>query len=95
MTASEKSKKIPLRRCVGCGESFPKKELIRVVRDKEGSVTLDFVGKKAGRGAYLCKKTACFKKAQKAKRLEGNLECTIPEEVYEALSLQLAEHESN
>ena len=87
-------KKIPQRRCVGCGESFPKKELIRVVRDKDGSVSLDFVGKKAGRGAYLCKNTACFKKAQKAKRLESNLECAIPEEVYEGLSLQLAEHES-
>lgn len=94
MAASEKIKKVPLRRCVGCGESFVKKELIRVVRDKDGNVSLDFVGKKAGRGAYLCKKTACFKKAQKAKRLEGNLECVIPEEVYEALSLQLSQHES-
>ena len=87
-------KKIPMRQCLGCREMHPKKELIRVVRDKDGSVSLDFVGKKAGRGAYLCKNTACFKKAQKAKRLESNLECAIPEEVYEGLSLQLAEHES-
>jgi predicted RNA-binding protein YlxR (DUF448 family) len=92
--AAEKMKKIPQRRCVGCGESFPKKELIRVVRDKEGAVSLDFVGKKAGRGAYLCKNVACFKKAQKAKRLENNLECVIPDEVYERLSLQLASYES-
>ena len=94
MAANEKVKKIPQRRCVGCGESFPKKELIRVVRDKDGIVSLDFTGKMAGRGAYLCKNTLCFKKAQKAKRLESNLECTIPEAVYDALSLELAQHES-
>ena len=95
MAVGEKIKKLPQRRCVGCGESFLKKELIRVVRDKDGNVSLDFVGKKAGRGAYLCKNTTCFKKAQRAKRLESNLECVIPEDVYEALSLQLAEYESN
>ena len=95
MAVGEKIKKLPQRRCVGCGESFLKKELIRVVRDKDGNVSLDFVGKKAGRGAYLCKNTTCFKKAQRAKRLESNLECVIPEDVYETLSLQLAEYESN
>ena len=95
MAVGEKIKKLPQRRCVGCGESFLKKELIRVVRDKDGNVSLDFVGKKAGRGAYLCKNTTCFKKAQRAKRLESNLDCVIPEDVYEALSLQLAEYESN
>lgn len=89
-----KIKKIPERKCVGCANSFPKKELIRMVRDKEGNVSLDFVGKKAGRGAYLCKSVSCFKKAQKAKRFESNLECTIPAEVFEALAAELLEHES-
>ena len=89
-----KTRKIPMRMCVGCRTRKPKKELIRVVRDKDGAVSLDFVGKKAGRGAYLCKNVTCFKKAQKAKRLENNLECVIPEEVYEQLSLQLASYES-
>ncbi|MBP3321599.1 MAG: YlxR family protein [Clostridia bacterium] len=94
MAVGVKIKKAPERKCVGCSNCFPKKELIRVVRDSEGSVSLDFTGKKAGRGAYLCKNLSCFKKAQKAKRFESNLECTIPEEVYEALSLELAANES-
>ena len=91
--AEEKKKKIPERRCVGCGESFPKKDLIRVVRDPSGNVSLDFTGKKAGRGAYLCKKQSCFKKARKAGRFNSNLNCTVPDEVldelYEALAAEL------
>ncbi len=82
-------KKIPERRCVGCGVSFPKKTLIRVVRLPEGSVELDFTGKKPGRGAYLCKNTECLKKARKAKRLERNLEVDIPGTVYDALEAGL------
>ncbi|MBQ8215521.1 MAG: YlxR family protein [Clostridia bacterium] len=94
MSAGAKQKKIPERRCVGCANSFLKKDLIRVVRGSDGVVSLDFTGKKAGRGAYLCKNVACFKKAQKAKRLESNLECVIPEEIYEALASELAEYEA-
>ena len=94
MSAGMKVKKIPERRCVGCGNSFPKKDLIRVVRTSEGSVSMDFTGKKAGRGAYLWKNVACFKKAQKAKRLESNLECAIPEEVYSSLAEELAAYAS-
>jgi len=81
----QKQKRIPERKCTGCGKSFPKKELIRVVRSPEGEVSLDFTGKKSGRGAYICKNSQCLKKAQKAKRLERNLECAIPNEVVAAL----------
>ena len=86
---TSKIKKIPLRRCTGCGESFPKKELMRVVRTPEGSVVLDFTGKANGRGAYVCKKTECFKKARKANRFRTNLECEIPEEVLVALEEEI------
>ncbi|MBQ8858251.1 MAG: YlxR family protein [Clostridia bacterium] len=84
-------KKIPLRRCIGCGERFEKPALVRVVRSPEGEITLDFVGKKPGRGAYLCRSVACLKKARKQKRLEQNLECAIPDTVYEALEGALSD----
>ena len=57
-----KTKKTPLRMCLGCSEMFPKKDLIRVVKSKEGEISLDFTGKKSGRGAYLCKSGECFAK---------------------------------
>ncbi len=88
-----KPRKIPERRCLGCGESFPKKELLRIVRMADGGVELDFTGKKSGRGAYTCKKLSCFKKARKAKRFENNLETAIPEQVYAALEAELTEYE--
>ena len=62
-------KKIPIRRCVGCGESKPKKELVRVVRSAAGEVNLDLTGRMPGRGAYLCRDTECLRKARKARRL--------------------------
>lgn len=86
-----KEKKIPERRCVGCGISFPKKDLIRVVRLPDGGAELDPTGKKAGRGAYICRSAECLKKARKAKRLERNLEVTISDEVYEELERGLLE----
>ena len=86
-----KEKKIPERRCVGCGISFPKKDLIRVVRLPDGGAELDPTGKKAGRGAYICRSADCLKKARKAKRLERNLEVTISDEVYEELERGLSE----
>ena len=88
-----KIRKIPERRCLGCGESFPKKDLLRVVRGADGNVELDFTGKKSGRGAYTCKKLSCFKKARKAKRFENNLETAIPEDVYAALETELTVYE--
>ena len=84
-----KPKKIPSRKCLGCMQSFPKKDLIRLVRSPEGDISLDFTGKKSGRGAYICQNAACFAKAKKAKRFEKNLECQIPEEVYLSLEKEL------
>jgi predicted RNA-binding protein YlxR (DUF448 family) len=82
-------KKQPERRCTGCGEHFPKHELIRVLRTPEGEIVLDFTGKKSGRGAYICKNPSCLKKAKKGRRLESSLECPIPEEVYMKLEEEL------
>ena len=85
----EVTKKIPMRKCLGCMQSFPKKELIRVVRTPDGAVLIDLTGKKSGRGAYLCKDKACLKKAVKAKRLQSNLEVQISDELIESLSKEL------
>ena len=63
-------KKIPLRRCLGCFESKPKQELCRIVKTKEGDISIDKTGKIAGRGAYICNNKACLDKAIKTKRLE-------------------------
>ena len=84
-------KKIPMRQCVGCREMKPKKELIRVVKSPEGEVSLDFKGKKPGRGAYVCPDGACLKKARKVKALERAFSAPMPDEVYEALEQQMRE----
>ena len=89
----EKIKKIPQRKCVGCGERFDKSDLWRIVKSPEGEVSLDKTGKAAGRGAYICHSVACLKKAIKAHRLESNLECAIPEEVYAALEAEMAKEQ--
>ena len=86
----QKIKKQPIRKCVGCNESRLKKELCRVVRTPDGNIELDDKGKKSGRGAYLCRKATCLVKAKKTKRLEKNLECEIPEEIYKRLEEELA-----
>ena len=82
-------KKQPIRRCTGCGEHFPKKELIRVVRTPEGDVCVDLTGKKSGRGAYICKSEACLKKAVKSKRIQNNLEIELTDELTEALAKEI------
>ena len=82
-------RKTPTRRCTGCGEHYPKNTLIRVLRTPEGEIVLDLTGKKSGRGAYICKNSACLKKARRAKRLETSLECPIPEEVYDRMEEEL------
>ncbi len=82
-------KKIPQRQCMGCRERKDKRELIRVVRGTDGSVSLDFSGKAAGRGAYICPKAECLKKAQKSKALDRSLEVTIPQEVYDRLEKEI------
>lgn len=85
-----KTKKIPERMCTGCMEMKAKKELIRIVRSKEGEISVDLVGKKPGRGAYICKSIECLEKAVKTKRLEKNLEVKINEEIYNKLREEIA-----
>ena len=82
-------KKLPTRRCIGCGEHFPKNALIRVLRSPDGSISVDLTGKMSGRGAYLCKSAECLKRAKKSARLENSLECKIPEEIYLKLEKEL------
>lgn len=77
--------------CTGCMEMKPKKELIRVVRSKEGEVSVDLVGKKPGRGAYVCKSLECLEKSFKSKRLERNLEVKISEDIYTRLRDEMNE----
>ena len=86
-----KPRKIPQRQCVGCRTMFDKRELLRVVKSPEGEISLDPGGKKSGRGAYVCRKAECLKKAQKSKALDRALDVTIPEAVYAALSEQMEE----
>lgn len=78
-------KKIPIRTCIGCNESKPKKELIRVVRSTDGEIAIDFTGKKNGRGAYLCFNVSCLDKAIKTKKLARTFETQIEDEIYEKL----------
>ncbi|MDF2676089.1 MAG: hypothetical protein K0Q97_380 [Bacillota bacterium] len=88
-----KTRKIPMRKCIGCMESFPKKELVRIVKNKENEIKLDLVGKLNGRGTYICKKTECFEKAIKSKRLAKSVEMEIPDEVYEQIKSEISKNE--
>ena len=83
-------KKIPQRQCVGCREMKDKKSLLRVVRSPEGEVSLDFGGKKPGRGSYVCPDPACLKKARKSRALERAFETEIPPEVYAQMEQELS-----
>lgn len=80
-----KVKKIPMRTCVVSKESFPKKELLRIVRTPEGDIKVDLTGKVNGRGAYIKKDVAVLEKAIKSKALERKLECDISDSVYEEI----------
>ncbi len=93
-------KKIPLRKCTGCGEMKEKKQLVRIVKSadtldengnviKRGEISIDATGKKSGRGAYICNNPKCLELSKKGKRLEKSFSCKIPDEIYEALSEQL------
>lgn len=82
-------KKIPVRQCLGCREHKPKPELIRVVRSPEGEVSLDFRGKKPGRGAYVCPNTECLKKVRRFRALERAFSAPLPDEVWEQLEEQM------
>jgi predicted RNA-binding protein YlxR (DUF448 family) len=80
-----KTRKIPLRKCVVTNERFPKQELIRVVREPDGNVSVDLSGKKNGRGAYVQKSKSVIEKARKTKKLDRHLEVTVPQEIYDQL----------
>lgn len=87
-----KVKKIPLRQCIGCMEGKPKKELIRIVKNKEGEIKIDFTGKAAGRGAYICNNVECLTKAQKKKALNRAFEQEIDQSIYQQLQEELEKH---
>ena len=88
-TQANTVKKQPSIRCTGCGEHFPKKELIRILRTPEGEIVIDELGKRSGRGAYICPRPECLRKARKQRRLEASLECSIPDDVYKKLEEEL------
>lgn len=87
----QKVRKIPMRQCLGCNEHKPKREMLRVLRTPEGEILLDLTGKKSGRGAYICPKASCLKKARKTKRIDRELAVTIDEAVYDEMERVLAE----
>lgn len=86
------NKKVPLRKCMGCGEMKSKKELVRVVKNKEGEILLDLTGKKAGRGAYVCPTLSCLQKARKSRGFERALSCRIPDEIYDRMEQELSQN---
>lgn len=86
-----KKRKVPLRKCLGCNEMKPKKELIRIVRSPEGKVDIDKAGKAPGRGCYICPSIQCLEAAIKAKRVERALEAPVDAEVFNKLRVQLAD----
>ena len=85
----QKVKKLPQRQCVGCRTMKEKRELIRVVKSPEGEISLDFGGKKPGRGAYVCPSAECLKRARKSRALARTFETAIPESVYDALEKEM------
>ncbi|HIZ82141.1 MAG TPA: YlxR family protein [Candidatus Mediterraneibacter pullistercoris] len=87
-------KKIPMRKCVGCGEMKPKKELMRILRTESGEFIVDAAGKKNGRGAYICRSVECFRQAVRSKGLERSFTQEIPQEVYDKLEKEMGEIEA-
>lgn len=84
-------KKIPMRKCVGCGEMKPKKELMRILRTESGDFSVDAEGKKNGRGAYICRSVECFRKAARSRGLERSFKQEIPQDVYDRLEKEMCE----
>lgn len=84
-----KRRKIPLRKCTGCQEMKEKKQLVRIVKNDAGEFSLDYTGKKPGRGAYVCSDVNCLEKAHKQKGLERSFSCVVPAEIYESLKKEL------
>ena len=85
-------KKIPQRTCVGCNNQKNKNELIRIVIDKEGNISVDKTGRANGRGAYICNDPDCLEKAIKSKRIERSFETIISEEIYDELRKEIADN---
>lgn len=88
-----KTKKVPLRKCIGCNEQKDKRELIRVVKNKDGEISIDLNGKANGRGAYICKDIKCFEKAFKRKGLERALQSSISDALYASMRKELEDAE--
>lgn len=82
-------KRVPLRKCTGCREMRSKVELIRIVKSKDLGISIDFEGKKSGRGAYVCKNLDCLRRARKMRKFEKSFSCKVPDEVYESLEEEL------
>lgn len=88
-----KVKKVPQRKCIACQDRDNKKELIRIVKNKEGQIFLDKTGKANGRGAYICNCSECLKKAIKSKALSRAFKVEVPDEVYESLMKEIGDNE--
>lgn len=86
-------KRVPLRMCTGCGEMKQKKELVRVVKAPDGTVSLDRTSRKPGRGAYVCRSAECLKKARRSRRIERSFATPIPNEVYDRMEEELSVNE--
>lgn len=89
----QKVKKVPQRKCIACQDRDNKKELIRIVKNKEGQIFLDKTGKANGRGAYICNCSECLKKAIKSKALSRSFKIEVPDEVYESLMKEIGDNE--
>ncbi|MGL5650270.1 MAG: RNase P modulator RnpM [Paraclostridium sp.] len=89
----QKVKKVPQRKCIACQDRDNKKELVRIVKNKEGHIFLDKTGKANGRGAYICNCSECLKKAIKSNALSRAFKMEIPEEVYESLIKEIEDNE--
>ncbi len=92
---ASKMKKVPLRMCVGCHEMKPKKEILRIVKSQDNTISIDLTGKKPGRGAYICYNVDCLEKARKGKRLERAFQQAVTQQIYDNLKEEMdcLEHE--
>ncbi|MCI8981923.1 MAG: YlxR family protein [Hungatella sp.] len=83
------TKKIPLRQCIGCGETKSKKEMIRILKTESEGIILDATGRKNGRGAYICPSADCLRKAVKTRGLDRSFKTQVPAQVYETLEKEM------
>ena len=90
-----KTKKIPMRMCLGCHEMKPRAELVRVVKDKEDKVSLDLTGRANGRGAYICKDVNCLKKARKSNAIDRAFSQKVSEEIYDLMEQELIDEQTD